>query len=93
MSAGNLITAATNARRALRAIEPAEIRAERVPIKVFEPGELVEEGEIDGIGRAVALLGNYQFGYVLVLVSAIVLLFAIDERNHIRVLFNGSRFA
>ena len=53
-----LISAAIDTRRALRAIESAEIGPERISIEIGEARELIEEGEIDSVGWAVALLGD-----------------------------------
>src|SRR6185369_3280982 len=87
-----LISAATNA-RAFRAIKPAEIRAERFSFKVGEFRELIQEGEIDSVSRAVALFGHNQFRDVLVFVAAVVNFFPVDESDQIGILLDGSRFA
>src|SRR4030095_7226702 len=63
-----LIAAAVDA-RALRAVEPGQISAECIPIQIGKSRELIQEGQINRVGRAVALLGDYQLGDVLVLIA------------------------
>src|SRR5438034_7912881 len=76
------IAAAGDAWRAFRTIEPGQVSAQRISIKVRKSCELIQECQIDSVGRAVALLGDNQFGDVLVFIALVVLLFAIDERHH-----------
>src|SRR5690349_16608590 len=77
-----------DSRRSFRSIEPREVGAERFTIEIGELGELIYEGEIDCVGGTVALLRNDQLGDVLVLFGPVVLLFAIDESDHVGVLLD-----
>src|SRR6185369_13610971 len=86
-----LVAAAIDSRRALRTIEAAQILTERFAFKVGKLGKLIEEGEIDCVGWAVALFRNDQLGNVLVLIAAVIDLFTINESNEIGVLFDGAR--
>src|SRR5205823_3564517 len=83
----------TNARRAFRTIEPAEVSAERIFFQIGELGKLIKEREINRVGRAIALFGDNQLRNVPVLVGLVVLLFAINESDHISVLFDRARLA
>src|SRR5262249_7386949 len=86
-----IIATATDSRRTLRTIKAAQILTQSFTFKVGELGELIKEGQIDCVGRAVALLRNDQFSNVLILIAAIVNLFAIDECDKVRILFDCTR--
>ena len=55
---------------------------------ILEPGELLEEGQLDHAGRTIALFADDQLGGPLILVRGIVELFSIDETDDVAVLFD-----
>src|SRR5437016_12214195 len=61
-----LIATAIDARRSFRTIKAAEIGAQRISIEIGKPRKLIEEGEIDGVSRTVALVGDNQLGALFV---------------------------
>src|SRR5215469_10756245 len=65
-----------------------------VPGPVFKARELLEECQAHAIGRAVALLGDDQFGFALkIRIIWFVDFFAKDETDYISILLNRTRFA
>ena len=62
-------------------------------VQVEEQREFVLEVELDRPDRAVAVFGQDDFCNVLVLRFLIVVIFAVQEGNDIRILFQGPRFA
>ena len=62
-------------------------------IQVEEQRELVLEVQFDRPDRAIAVLGQDDLGDVLVLRFLVVVIFAIQEGNDVRILFQGPRFA
>lgn len=58
-------------------------------VQVEEQRELVLEVELDRPDRAVAVFGQDDFCNVLVLRFLIVVIFAVQEGNDIRILFQG----
>src|SRR4051794_3855386 len=62
-------------------------------VEIAEAGRLPQEHELDGAGLAIAMLGDDQLREPLVLVLGVVDLIAIDEGDHIGVLFNRARLA
>src|SRR5512143_2267452 len=63
------------------------------PLEVLEARELIDEGEPARAGRAVALLADDDLRDAPVLLAGLVLLLAVDEHHHVRVLLEGSRFS
>src|SRR5208337_1333253 len=62
--------------------------------QVLKPRVALDEGQADGVGGAVALFGNDDFGPALeVGIVLLVHLFAEDEGDHVGVLLDGARFA
>ena len=62
-------------------------------VQVEEQRELVLEVELDRPDRAVAVFGQDDFCNVLVLRFLIVVIFAVQEGNDIRILFQGPRLS
>jgi hypothetical protein len=61
--------------------------------KVPETGDLLLKGQLEEPGRAVSLLGQNDFGHVLVFVCGRMIdLVSIDESDDIRILFDGTTF-
>src|SRR6266850_4491341 len=88
-----LFAAAIDARRAFCAIKPSQVFAALFRSKILETDKLTAKCKIDSICRSVSLFRDDQFGDVSVGLSAIVLLFTIDKRDHVGVLLNGARFS
>src|SRR5215470_8579539 len=64
-----------------------------VPRPILKPSELLQEGETYSVGRAIALLGNDQFGFAFqVGIVRLINFFAEDECHNIGVLLDGTRF-
>ncbi len=67
--------------------------------EVFEAGAFAEVGEVDGAGRAVALLGDddfrlaFGFGVGLAVFVAVVVRLPVDEGDDVGVLLDGAGFA
>src|SRR3546814_12892604 len=65
-----------------------------VVAQVVEARVLAEELELDRPGRAVSLLADDDLGQPLVLrVFLVVVLVAVDEDDHVRILLDGAGFA
>src|SRR6201999_2141160 len=63
-------------------------------VEVLKAREVGEVGHVHGARGAVALLGNDDLGLALeVFVLAVVILLAMNERDHVRVLLDGARLA
>src|SRR5713101_2422645 len=62
----------------------------RAPVEVLEARELLQEGELHGAGRPVALLADDDLGQSAVLVGGFVLLLAVDEHDDVRVLLQAA---
>ena len=60
--------------------------------EVLEPGEVLEEGQLDGAGRAVAVLGDDQLGDAR-LVVGVVVLGPVEQEDDVGVLLDGTRLA
>src|SRR3546814_5157685 len=68
--------------------------AEVVVAQVVEARVLAEELELDRPGRAVSLLADDDLGQPLVRrVFLVVVLVAVDEDDHVRILLDGAGFA
>src|SRR4030095_16161400 len=62
--------------------------------QVVEPGVFAEELQLDRTGRAVTLLADDHFGQALVRrVFLVVVVVAVNEDDHVRVLLDGADFA
>src|SRR5262249_22071499 len=59
---------------------------------IVEAGKFLEEGELQLAGRSIALFADDQVRDSAILVGRGVNLFAIDEANHVGVLFYGAAF-
>ena|SRR5579864_585174 len=70
-------------------------RTKRIRRGLFKARVAIDEDEIEAAGRAVALLGNDEFGLGAFLVGKIGLVKtrAVNEENDVRVLLDGARFA
>src|SRR6185437_12736246 len=63
-------------------------------VEVLKAREVGEVGHVHGTCRTIALLGDDDLRLALeVFVLAVVVLLAMDERNHVRILLNGAGFA
>src|SRR5215469_12126611 len=60
--------------------------------QVVEPGVVAAEFELDGSGRAIAVLGDDDLGDAGLLVTLVVL-GPVQKHDHVRVLLDAARFA
>jgi hypothetical protein len=62
--------------------------------QTFEPGQHVQERQLDGAGGAVALLADDDLGHAGLLAGVLgVVLVAVDEHDDVGILLDGARFA
>ena len=60
--------------------------------EVLEPRQVLEEGQLDGVGRPVAVLGDDQLGDAR-LVVGVVVLGAMKKQDDVGILLDRARFA
>src|SRR6185437_1992040 len=78
------------AERLKHSLQSADVGFRRV---ILELDVLAEEGQLDGVDGAVALLADDDFGDALVVGFLVVDLVAIDEQDQVGVLLDRARFA
>src|SRR6266478_4347444 len=61
--------------------------------EIVEPRELAAEAKVYAADRAVALLADDDLGHALVAAVGVVDLVAVDEQDHVRILFDRARLA
>src|SRR5579884_781096 len=90
---GRCARGAASAAKRLGALGAAHRAVVGRELEVVERRELAPEGELDGVRRPVALLGDDDLRDVLLVAVLVVDLVAVDERDHVGVLLDGARLA